>query len=103
MCEFYHWGGGGGGGGGLVNEKLKLFGNRMDISTSLYNMKGVKKTLNFIEKAKLGTLPKQSGEPIRSFDSGKDLEPPAIPQWLVDLKKRKEIQPIATKPANHRK
>ena len=66
-------------------------------------MKGVKKTFNFLEKAKLGNLPKQTGEPMRSFDCRKDLEPPAIPQWLVDLRKKKEIQPMAIKPANHRK
>ena len=92
----------GGGGGGLVREKLKLFGNRTDNSTSLYNMKGVKKTSNFLEKAKPGSLPKQTGEPMRSLESIKDLEPPAIPQWLVELRKKKEVQPMATKPANHR-
>ena len=86
-----------------MSEKLKLFGTRTKIGNSLYNMQGVKKTFIFNEKAKLGTLPKQSREPIRSSDGKNELETPAIPQWLVDLKKRKEIQPMATKPANHRK
>ena len=71
-------------------EKLKLFG------TSLYDMNGVKKTLNLFEKAKLGNLPKQTGEPINRGDPRSDLDPPAIPQWLVDLRRRKEIRPMAT-------
>ena len=87
----------------MVKEKLKLFGNKTDISTSLYDMKGVKKTYNLFEKAKLWNLSKQTREPMKSCDARKDLEPPAIPQWLVDLRKKKEIQPMAIKPANHRK
>ena len=85
-----------------MREKLKLFGNRTINSTSLYEMKGVKKTSNFLEKAKPGSLQQQTREPMRSVDSGTALETPAIPQWLVDLKNRKEIQPMAAKPANHR-
>ena len=81
---------------------MKLFGNRTINSTSLYEMKGVKKTSNFLEKAKPGSLQQQTGEPMRSLDSRTDLETPAIPQWLVELRKKKEIQPMATKPANHR-
>ena len=87
-------------------EKLKLFGNfgnRTTNSTSLYEMKGVKKTYNIFEKAKLGNKAKQTGEPMKRGEARQDLEPPAIPQWLVDLRKKKEIQPMAIKPANHRK
>ena len=85
-----------------MREKMKLFGNRTINSTSLYEMKGVKKTTNFLEKAKPGILQHQNREPMRSVESGTALETPAIPQWLVDLKNRKEIQPMAAKPANHR-
>ena len=85
-------------------EKLKLFGNKTPNITSLYDMNGVKKTLNIFEKAKLGNLAKQTGEPMNRGDARSDLEPPAIPQWLVDLRKRKEIRPMAKKwPTNHRK
>ena len=84
-------------------EKLKLFGNKTPNSTSLYDMNGVKKTLQLFEKAKLGNLAKQTGEPMNRGDARSDLEPPAIPQWLVDLRKRKEIRPMANMPTNHRK
>ena len=70
-------------------EKLKLFGNKTPNITSLYDMNGVKKTLNIFGKAKLGNLAKQTGEPMNRGDARSDLEPPAIPQWLVDLRKRK--------------
>ena len=64
----------GGGRGGLVMEKLKLFGNfgnRTTNSTSLYEMKGVKKTYNIFEKAKLGNKAKQTGEPMKKKGGGK--------------------------------
>ena len=75
----------------------------MENSTSLYDMNGVQKTLKLFEKAKLGNFSKQTGEPMNRGDARSDLEPPAIPQWLVDLRKRKEIRPMANMLTNHRK
>ena len=54
-------------------EKLKLFGNKTPNITSLYDMNGVKKTLNIFGKAKLGNLAKQTGEPMNRGDARSDL------------------------------
>ena len=83
-----------------MKEKLKLFGNVTN-STSLYGLFQAKKTSPSSERAKLqGGSNKHTFGPIVRGDSKKIKESPTVPQWLVELRMKKEKQPMASMPPN---
>ena len=86
--------------GGIVKEKLKMFGNVTN-GTSLYGLFQAKKTSPSFERAKLqGGSDKHTSGPIVRGDSKKIKESPTVPQWLVELRMKKENRPMASMPPN---
>ena len=78
-------------GGGNVMKMLIIFGNNQNRS-SLYENCEPKKTSPNCERAKLkGGLYKQTSDPIGKCDTRKSTESLTTPQWLKDLKLKKDI------------